>query len=78
MLQDEGIQASTPREVIGAAFVAGLLDDEQAGLQSLQARNETSHTYDEDRALTVYETVRAALPMLEATYGRLSDRLAAH
>ncbi|AJD92335.1 hypothetical protein JMA_30180 [Jeotgalibacillus malaysiensis] len=49
-LQSEGIEAKTPRETLKEAYKAEWLNDEQAWLQMLKDRNETSHTYNEELA----------------------------
>jgi len=61
VLADQGIETASPRGTIRAAYAAGLIDDEAAWLALLQARNETSHTYDEAQARQVYARIRDSL-----------------
>jgi nucleotidyltransferase substrate binding protein (TIGR01987 family) len=71
VLADQGIESVSPRSTIRAAYAARLIDDEPAWLALLQARNETTHTYDEERARRIYAVVVAAIPTLRAVVDRL-------
>ena len=65
-LLEEGIDASTPRSNIRESVSAGILDEGNLWSEMLQKRNETSHTYDDQRARQVYQFVCAtALPLLQ-------------
>jgi len=75
VLADQGIETASPRGTIRAAYAAGLIDDEAAWLALLQARNETSHTYDEAQARQVYARIRHALPALIAVARRLRSEI---
>lgn len=75
VLADLGVETASPRSAIRAAYAAGLIDDEPGWLALLQARNETSHTYDEAQARRVYEAVSAAMPVLRAAAARLRAEL---
>ena len=57
-LEDEGIEARTPREVLREAYGAGWLDDEGAWLTMLRDRNLSSHAYSEEMAAEIYGRVR--------------------
>ena len=76
ILATEGIQATTPREVLQKAYKANWLENETAWLQMLKDRNETSHVYDEKKALEIYQHIRKNFPELEHTYKFLQKRLA--
>ena len=54
----EGIEASTPREVLTQAARAGWLPDEAPWLGMLKDRNLTSHIYDEATARAIYDRIR--------------------
>jgi nucleotidyltransferase substrate binding protein (TIGR01987 family) len=71
ILLDDGITTNTPRATLKAAFQAGLIDDEAAWVDLLEARNLTSHTYDEELAARVYQLVVEALPVIRKSIGRL-------
>ena len=76
-LAEEGVTATTPREALQAAFAAGWIADEAAWLAMLEARNETSHTYDEARARDVYTSIRQHFPELAHAHRFLVDRVGA-
>ncbi len=75
LLDAEGIDARTPREVLQRAYQAGWLDDEETWSALLRARNATSHTYNEATALSIYETVRTALPEMQRAVRVLARRV---
>jgi len=75
VLADQGIETASPRAAIRAAYAAGLIDDEAAWLALLQARSETSHTYDEAQARQVYARICHALPALIAVARRLRSEI---
>lgn len=56
-LQDQGVQAATPKAVFRAAGDAGLIDDVLHWFGYLDARNLTSHTYNEATANEVYSVI---------------------
>ena len=61
-LQDEGVEALTPRSAIEAAFAAGWLADEGAWLDMLRDRNQTSHTYDQEKPKPSTRALSATSP----------------
>lgn len=71
LLDREGIQVSTPRESIKQAYQVGWIEDEEAWLEMLRDRNETSHVYDEATAQRIYESIKRNFVALERGYGRL-------
>ncbi len=75
-LQEEGIEAGTPKEVMKHAFQQSWLSDEQAWLGMLKDRNRTSHIYDEATAKEIFKRIRGDYyPELHRTYQFLRDRL---
>lgn len=46
-LEYDGIKTTTPRETIKAAFTYELITDGQVWIDMMEARNKTSHTYQE-------------------------------
>ncbi|MCC8074516.1 MAG: nucleotidyltransferase substrate binding protein [Clostridiales bacterium] len=73
-LLDQGYSGvNSPKSVMKLAYADGLLQEEQGWLALLNARNLTSHLYDEAAAQTVFEEVRAVyLPLLKDLAQRLS------
>ncbi|MFD1851712.1 nucleotidyltransferase substrate binding protein [Oceanobacillus bengalensis] len=74
LLLIEGIQTKTPRETLKHAFAAGWLENEQAWLQMLRDRNETSHVYDEEMARKIYENISSYFPEMQTTFQRLKEK----
>ncbi|MCD7820969.1 MAG: nucleotidyltransferase substrate binding protein [Clostridiales bacterium] len=72
-LLDQGYSGiNSPKSVMKLAYADGLLQEEQGWLALLNARNLTSHLYDEATAQTVFEEVRAVyLPLLQDLAQRL-------
>lgn len=52
----------------------GLIDDVQIWFDFLEARNKTSHTYDEDVAVSVFAVVEMAMPHFENLISRLMKK----
>ena len=75
-LQHEGIEAATPRSVLRHAYQIGWLENEDAWLQMLKDRNESSHTYNEAKAREIYEHIRTNAPELQRANQLLRERLA--
>ena len=58
-LLDQGYtEINSPKSVMKQAFADGILDHEEGWLHLLDARNETSHIYDEATATTVFGDIR--------------------
>jgi nucleotidyltransferase substrate binding protein (TIGR01987 family) len=75
-LEYEGLEAGTPRGVLQQAYQLGWLENEDAWLQMLRDRNQTSHTYNEATAREIYHHIRANAPELHRAQHFLRDRLA--
>jgi len=56
----EGIEAKTPREAMTEAYKAKWIDNENLWLSMLKDRNETSHIYDEKKALEIYLRIKTS------------------
>ena len=50
-----GTSASAPKQVVREMYQAGLVDDVELWLQSIDQRNLSSHTYNEQLARQVYQ-----------------------
>ncbi|MBE1555347.1 nucleotidyltransferase substrate binding protein [Sporosarcina limicola] len=74
LLLSEGIEAKTPRETLKEAYQAGWLADEEAWLQMLKDRNETSHIYDEEMALRILHNIQRYFPEMKTTFLNLKGR----
>lgn len=58
LLHHQGVEASTPRACIKEAFRAGILHDGDSWISMLEARNRTSHLYDQDAARDIYRQIK--------------------
>jgi nucleotidyltransferase substrate binding protein (TIGR01987 family) len=74
-LEAEGIETKIPREALQKAFEAGWLMDENAWLQMLRDRNETSHVYDKAVAKAIYKRIKKHFPEMQYVYSLLSQRM---
>lgn len=75
MMEIEGIQTRTPREVLRMAYQIEWLDSEDTWLQMLQDRNDTSHSYDPEVAARIYADIRDHFPQMKNLVGFLTRRL---
>ncbi len=66
-----GSSSVAPKVIIREAAQQGLLAEPTLWIQFLDARNLSSHTYNEDVAKEVFETVKAFLPELKALFSKL-------
>ncbi len=57
-LEDQGITCYSPKSCLREAFKLNWVDDEDAWLALLKARNMTSHAYNEEMALKIYRTIK--------------------
>lgn len=57
-LEHEGIICNSPRQCLKEAFRIGWIDDEKKWLELLDARNMTTHIYDEKMVLEIYNTIK--------------------
>lgn len=74
LLEDEGIVTKTPRETLKQAYAVGWLKNEEAWLQMLKDRNETSHIYNEKMAQNIYENIEGYFPEMKSTFTELQDK----
>ncbi len=77
-LEYEGIKTDTPRQTIKTAFLRNLIPDGQIWIDMMEARNKTSHTYNESLAKSLTNEVTdkflPALNNLEIIFaGKLYD-----
>lgn len=77
-LEYEGIKTDTPRQTIKTAFLRNLIPDGQIWIDMMEARNKTSHTYNESLAKSLTNEITdkflPALNNLEIIFaGKLYD-----
>jgi nucleotidyltransferase substrate binding protein (TIGR01987 family) len=68
LLESEGIEATTPKEVLKNAFAVKWIDDETIWLQMLDDRNKTSHVYDEQAAALIYAHIKVNFHEMQRVY----------
>lgn len=74
LLAREGIEAKTPRETLKEAYQVGWLQNEQAWLQMLKDRNETSPAYDEEMARKILQNIVHYFPEMKNTFQKLKQQ----
>jgi nucleotidyltransferase substrate binding protein (TIGR01987 family) len=75
LLHHQGIESLSPRACIKEALSAGILNDGDAWIGMLEARNRTSHIYDQEDARAVYEKIKGAYVVLLADLEKRSSRI---
>lgn len=72
-LIDQGyVDINSPKSVMKQAFADGLINDDRSWIELLNARNLTSHIYDENTASDIFEDIRSKYLLL---FKELSNRL---
>lgn len=76
-MEEQGfLELRSPRDTIKKAFEIQLITDGHAWLLTLQNRNLTSHTYDEETAEKVVKEIQSVYyPLLKEIYNRLKPEL---
>jgi len=68
-----GERCNSPRSCIKSAYEKGWIEDEEAWLTLLEARNLTSHTYNEAIAKKVFELIQEKVSLFDELLNKLSD-----
>ncbi len=63
------------RDLIRIAFEAGLIDQTESWFQYREARNQTSHAYDEDKAKYVFQVLAGFVQHAQFLLSQLDQRL---
>jgi len=71
----EGQDCASPRMAFSTAWRNGWIEDEAAGLDMLEDRNKTSHTYREEMAKDVFSRLPNHLPHLHRLHQVLVNRV---
>jgi len=67
LLDQENIEVQSPKQVLQHAYALGWIKDEKLWLQMAQDRNLTSHTYQEELALEIYQRIPTYLKAMQST-----------
>lgn len=74
VLDYQGIEAGNPRDVIKEAFAQNFFKDGNAWIAMLDDRNRTSHVYDEEQVLQIYNKIKKKYyPLLEEFSKEMND-----
>lgn len=75
-LLDQGyVDLNSPKAVMRKAYAVGILTDEQTWLQLIEARNQTSHIYDEAAAQRIFTEIQSSYaPMLRSLAEDLGNK----
>ncbi|MDS1005280.1 nucleotidyltransferase substrate binding protein [Clostridium sporogenes] len=76
-LEYEGIEeAKSPRSTIRAAFKYGIIEDGDAWISMMIDRNKTSHVYDENTAIEIYNSIKSNhVNLLEKMLNKMEELL---
>ncbi len=75
-LELQGYTVSSPRDAIKQAFQATILEEGQLWMDALSDRNQTTQTYDENKAIEVTAKIKSHyFPVLQQLYKRMSAEL---
>ncbi len=72
-LEDQGIICRSPKSCFKEAFKMGWIEDEERWISLLQARNMTSHVYNEEMAVEIYETIKDNNYLIQALIAVLEE-----
>ena len=59
-------------ELLGTAYRLRLIEDEGTWIDILDARNATSHEYDQDKAMALYQEIKRYVPHLDRLLSRMA------
>ena len=69
----QGVETRSPKEAIRRAYEQGWMEDTDPWFRALEARNLTSHTYDEALAESVYQAARKIPDLVDHTLRKLAQ-----
>lgn len=70
-LEDQGIVCYSPKTCLKEAFLMNWIGEEEPWLSLLQARNMTSHVYNEEIAMDIYKEIKKNYQIFEILINRL-------
>lgn len=68
----DSAQTGSPRHIIKTAYQAGMIEDEQAWLESLVSRNNVAHAYNKDVALDIIHATKETYYQM---FGQLKTKM---
>ena len=70
-----GYDCKSPKGCLKLAYRMGWIEDEERWLELLESRNMTSHTYDQEIAMEVYETVKENFQVFRSLLSELREEI---
>jgi nucleotidyltransferase substrate binding protein (TIGR01987 family) len=74
LLESEGIDKHSPKQILIAAYSAYMINDEKIWLAMLEDRNNTSHTYKEKLADEIYLRIKKYVKVLRSEFEDLKKK----
>jgi nucleotidyltransferase substrate binding protein (TIGR01987 family) len=71
LLQDHGIETQSPKSVLQQSYVNNIIHQESIWLAMLLDRNLTSHSYNRELALEIYQNILKYEPFLKTEFDRI-------
>jgi nucleotidyltransferase substrate binding protein (TIGR01987 family) len=71
LLYDHGLDLQSPKAVLQQAYINQLILNENMWLDMLEDRNLTSHTYNQELALEIYQRIKNYGPFLKQEFERI-------
>lgn len=75
LIQDKGVEVFGPKDVIRRAAQVGLIDDPEAWIDFLKARNLTTHVYDQPVAEEIYNQAKEFPAVVEELMKKAEEEL---
>ncbi len=72
--EEEGLMVNSPKEAIRTAAQLGLLTEVEEWFDFLEARNLSTHLYNEEAANNVYEIVKKFAPETERLMTKIKEK----
>ena len=76
LLHHAGIEAKNPRLVLRQAYSQGWIDHHDVWIALLDARNLTSHVYNEQKVQEIYQLIQSNASIMSVEYKKLKQQFA--
>lgn len=74
LLEQQGINTNFPKQVLQEAYKTHMIHDETIWLQMLNDRNLTSHTYNSDLAMSIYQHIKIYAPLIRDAFDKYKNK----
>lgn len=65
VIKEEGVEVNFPKAVLKEAYKAGMINNEEIWLKMLKDRSLTSHAYNEDLAISIYDNIKTYASLIK-------------